>query len=114
MGTFALAVCYVGAFVRPKTVQTACSMVTDFSSSRVFLGFFAFSLAFGYQYFISPPRERPRVGSLAAGGQNAATDGAAGEHSPIGTRGRVQSGDCGPSRHVTEFGAKVAQALCAV
>jgi hypothetical protein len=60
MGTFALAVCYVGAFVRPKTVQTACSMMTDFSSSCVFLGFFAFSLAFGYQYFISPPRERPR------------------------------------------------------
>jgi len=27
----------------------------------VFLGFFAFFLAFRYQYFISPPREQPLV-----------------------------------------------------
>jgi len=34
-------------------------MTTDFSRPGVVLGFFAFSLAFSYQYFISPPPERP-------------------------------------------------------
>ena len=59
-GLFSLAIRRVGGFFRPKTVQTACSMRADFNRPGVFLGVLAYFLAFGYQYFISPPRDRPR------------------------------------------------------
>jgi len=61
MGTFSLAVYNTSGLFRLKTEQTSCSMTTDFSRPCVFIRFFAFFLAFGYQYFISPPRERPPV-----------------------------------------------------
>jgi len=41
-------------------------MQTDFSRPCVFPGIFAFFLAFVYQYFISPPRERPRASNAPA------------------------------------------------